>query len=196
MILTIDGKNKIFDGKFLKVWSTAFKDTTGKSHEWEWIEGHNFVAILPILDRSHILLIRLFRVPVEKYVLDVPTGVIDPTDEDPHVAALRELKEETGYRADKLISLPPVPHSPGNSTSMMFPFIATNLEKIFDSKRDAEEDIEVVSVPVNSVISTYMTSANQLFNIRILGLMHIAIEKGLCDAKIKKGTSQTSLRRP
>jgi len=181
MPLSIVSKRKLFAGKFITLWSTEFLDKEGHTHEWEWIRGHDFVVVLPILDTKNILLIRNWRVPVERYVFELPAGMIDATDPDPASTAHRELIEETGYEAGELLALPPIPHAPGNSTSMIYPFIATKLKKISDQQGDQTEDISIVSMPVDNVVSDYLNGRQEeMFNLRIIALLHIAISKGLC----------------
>ena len=80
---------------------TLTADTLGKEL------GANAVAILAVDEENEkVLLTREFRMPINDYVTGIPAGLIDP-GEDARQAAIRELKEETGYIADRVIILPP-----------------------------------------------------------------------------------------
>ena len=184
MATKITQRSKLFQGKFISLWKTEFSGTDGKTYEWEWIRGKNFVVVLPLLDTTTVLLIKNFRVPIEQYVLDVPAGTIEE-GATPEETARRELTEEVGYTARKLIALPPVPHAPGNSSSMIYPFIATSLEKTRGQNLEATEDIEVVTMSVNEVLQTYR-AGHDLLNLRVLSLIHVAVNDGLCTQEAKK----------
>lgn len=161
-----------------------FFDKEGERREWEWIEGRDIVTVLPVLDNGDIILIRNYRIPVGKYVYDIPTGVIDAEDKSPELAARRELIEETGYQTNSLLSLPTYAHSPGNSSSIVYPFIATKLDLVSKLHGDVTEDIELVVLSINEVVAMYLKNDN-LFNIRVIALLHLARLKGLCEPEQK-----------
>jgi len=58
-------------------------------------------VVIPINDNNEIYMVRQYRKPVEKELLELPAGKLDK-GEDPEVCARRELKEETGLEADKI----------------------------------------------------------------------------------------------
>lgn len=175
-MLKIIGKKKVFSGKHLNVWSTEFLDKIGNKKVWEWYETLDSVHIFPITSDQKAVLIKSFRVPLERYIIEMPAGLLDKDGESPIDAARRELFEETGYFAEKLVPVPKTwPHQPGASRSMAYGFIATGLKKIRDTVGDNTEDIEVVEVPLEGLMEYYLNLPDDtFFGIRILAVAKIA----------------------
>jgi len=91
-----------------------------------FIVHHRGSAVMMPVDGKHVLLVRQYRLPAERFLWELPAGSVDP-GEKPLQTAKRELKEETGYRAKhwtKLISFFP---SPGFLTEKMTIYLATGL---------------------------------------------------------------------
>lgn len=88
------------------------------------------VAIIPVLDDGRICLIRNRRVSVDRELIEIPAGTLEP-GEDPKETAFRELREETGYRAGRMEPLHAFFLSPGILDERMHVFVATQL--VFES---------------------------------------------------------------
>ena len=79
----------------------------GNKGLWDHIEHKGAAAALAILDDGRILMVKQYRNSIERDTLEIPAGGLNP-GEDPEHAAMRELEEETGYKAghsEKLLSL-------------------------------------------------------------------------------------------
>ncbi|MCE2604053.1 NUDIX hydrolase, partial [Pseudomonas aeruginosa] len=78
------------------------KDTVtapkGKAYR-EIVEHNGAVAIVPITNDGKLVMVKQFRYPTGKVILEIPAGKIDQGETDPLLTAKRELKEETGYTA-------------------------------------------------------------------------------------------------
>lgn len=106
----------ILPGKWLTLKETTFKTKSGYEHTWRFVERTGMPEIVSVIVRSDktgkILLIRQTRVPIEMDIIEFPAGLVD-ANESLETAAIREVKEETGY----LISIndisPATPKSPG-----------------------------------------------------------------------------------
>jgi ADP-ribose pyrophosphatase len=99
------------------------------------------VVILPLLDDGRIVMIRNARFSVERTLWELPAGTRD-ANEPVLSCAARELEEETGYRAAKLVPLLAFYPAPGVSDERMHAFVATGLTECAQ-KLDATEQIEV-----------------------------------------------------
>ncbi len=98
------------------------------------------VAILPVVDSEHLCLIKNRRLAVEETLVELPAGTLE-IGEEPHVAAVRELREETGYTAEEIIPFGECFMSPGILQEKMFFFIARGLTS-GESGLEDDEQIE------------------------------------------------------
>lgn len=105
-------------GRFLLYQTITWRDAAGREREWESVEraeDHGAVMTIPWLRPSdRLLLIRQYRPPAGGYVVEFPAGIVD-AGEDPDVAAVRELREETGYTGRVTARTPPTFNTPGLS---------------------------------------------------------------------------------
>lgn len=105
----------------------------------------DWVNVIPITEEGRILLIRQWRYGIEQFTLEIPGGVVEE-GEDPKETASRELLEETGYRADRVVPLGMVHPNPAIHNNRTFTFLAQGLEQIGPPEGDGEEEIEVTGV--------------------------------------------------
>lgn len=96
------------------------------------------VVIVPILDDGRIVMIQNRRWQVGQILLELPAGTRE-RNKTPLSCAKRELREETGYRADKFHALSPFFAAPGVSTEIMHPYLATGLHFVGQSLAPDEE---------------------------------------------------------
>jgi ADP-ribose pyrophosphatase len=108
------------------------------------------VVLVPV-DGEDVLLVRQFRYAVGTHLLELPAGTLDPGEERA-AAALRELREETGYSARSLEPLATAFPSPGYTSEAMHFYLATDL---FPAPLSADDDeqIELERIPLNDAVS-------------------------------------------
>jgi ADP-ribose pyrophosphatase len=109
------------------------------------------VVLLPTLDNGQVCLIRNFRVSVQRSLLELPAGTLEP-GEAPELTASRELAEETGYRAGNLALLRTFYPAPGILDEKMYLFHATHLIE-GPPAREAGEQIENVIVDFDQALA-------------------------------------------
>ena len=109
----------------------------------------DYVSILAITDDQHVLCVRQYRPAVERYTLELPSGLIDP-GESPEQSALRELLEETGYQAGTLEVLGPMLPDTGRLGNRIWACVAAGLRRVED--REPEASLEVVSLTVPELL--------------------------------------------
>jgi ADP-ribose pyrophosphatase len=85
------------------------------------------VVIIPLLDDGRVVFLRQYRAAIASWILELPAGRVED-GEDPREAAIRELEEETGYRAQYVERVASAFVSPGYSDELMHIFIAKGLE--------------------------------------------------------------------
>jgi len=122
---------------------------TGKPHEFYQIETRDWVGIIPLLNEE-VVLVRQFRHGSEEMSLEIPGGIMD--EDDPFEAALRELQEEIGFKANKMELLGVLRPQPALFNNRFFVFLATELEKVGDPLPEESEEIELVKMPLDQVL--------------------------------------------
>jgi ADP-ribose pyrophosphatase len=120
------GRRLAYRGDFIEVRRARIRLPDGRVVERDEIHHPDVVAILPVVDADHILMIRQFRYVLNREIWEVPAGKMDP-GEDPPGAAARELEEETGHRAGHLERILGFYPSPGILTEYMHVFVASEL---------------------------------------------------------------------
>ncbi len=106
------------------------------------------VAIVPVIDNT-VILIRQFRIAIERELIELPAGRLEP-NEEPASCARRELEEEIGYRAKKLIPLATYFSSVGFTDERMHIYLALDLEKT-SLQLEADERIREVIMPIEMI---------------------------------------------
>src|SRR5205085_1844640 len=99
------------------------------------------IAVLPVLDDGHLVMVRQFRKAAERVLLELPAGGIDQ-GESAEDAVRREMEEETGYRIGSLRHLASFFTSPGFTTELMHLYEATDLQP--GEPTEETDQIEVV----------------------------------------------------
>jgi len=171
-------KKTISEGKFLRFVLNRYIDSSGMVREWESFERVNckgIVAVVPVTDNKEVLLIKQFRPPLKRYVIEFPAGLND-RGETLQDAARRELLEETGYSAREIIYLGEGPVSSGASGEVLTVFLAKGPEFKGIVNRDETEDIEVVKVPMDELYQKLsdLQSEGTLVDLKIFGLLELA----------------------
>jgi ADP-ribose pyrophosphatase len=107
-------------------------------------------AIVPFEDDDHVLLIRQYRHAVGGTIWEVPAGKLD--GEAPERCAARELEEEVGRRAGRLVRLASILTTPGFTDEVIHLFAAFDLEPV-PQRLEADEVIEVVPTPFDRALA-------------------------------------------
>ena len=111
----------------------------------EVVEHPGAVLLIALDDDDNVFMVRQYRHPVGRVLLELPAGTIDE-GEEPEVCAVRELREETGQRPRSLEKLDGFFLAPGYSTEYIHLFLATDLEEA-PLDTGEEEDLRAELIP-------------------------------------------------
>ena len=141
----------IYEGRAVKLRVDTVKMPDGRETTREIVEHSDCVAVVVIDADDNVLLVEQFREPVEKALLEIPAGGIDP-GEDPVTTVCRELREETGYLPRKVERLGGFYSAPGYSSEYLYLYLATDLTSSPLHAEDTE-NIKLVRVPIAQITS-------------------------------------------
>lgn len=114
----------------------------GKRYEKDLVSFGRSVVVIPELSRNRFVFVHQWRAPIAKWIVELPAGRVEP-GEDARDAALRELEEETGFRAGELELLGKAYVSPGYSDELIEIYLARELSGA-GAHPDEGEFLEVV----------------------------------------------------
>lgn len=92
----------IAKGRIINYYQDTIEVENGNVVTWDFIGHKGAAAVVPVLPDGRILMVRQYRNALERYTIEIPAGGLDFPEEPHYNAALRELKEETGYSAQEL----------------------------------------------------------------------------------------------
>jgi len=134
----------IYEGKIIRVKVDEVLLPNGKTAKREIVRHPGAVAVLPLTDDGKLVTVRQFRKALEKTIVEIPAGKLEP-GEEPLVCAARELEEETGYTADRFEHLSSFYTSPGFADELLHVYVATGLKK-GASRPDEDEFVEILEL--------------------------------------------------
>ncbi|GBC82299.1 ADP-ribose pyrophosphatase [bacterium HR10] len=141
---------RIYTGRAVALDVDRIRLPNGRETTREIVRHPGSVVIIPVLDEERVLLIRQFRYAVGEVLWEFPAGTLDRAAESAEACAHRELEEETGYRAGRLIRLGEFFTAPGFTDERMHVFQAEDLRPAAQ-QLDSDELIEVVPLTWESV---------------------------------------------
>ena len=158
----------VFEGRALKMRVDTVRTVDGRRSTREIVERSDCVAVIAVDAEGNVLLVNQFRKAIEKELLEIPAGGID-AGEEPEAAVIREMREETGFRPQKLKKLGGFYSSPGYTTEYLYLYLTTDLVPDPLSAEDTV-GIEVVPVPL-AQIPALVTSGKVQDSKTIAGLL-------------------------
>lgn len=152
-------RETLFTGKIIEVALDEVALPMGGTAKRELVFHPGGVGIVAITPSEKMLFVRQFRKPLERVILEIPAGKIDPGEgSHPEVTGARELEEETGYRPQKMTKLASMYLSPGFANEMLHLYLAEGLEKVENPRAmDEDEVLEVYELTLDEALERMKT---------------------------------------
>src|SRR5882724_783369 len=149
----LDSK-EVFHGRVFDVTVDTIREGE-KIYERDVVHHPGSAVIVPVFDDGTVALVRQYRHPAVRYLLEVPAGTLR-RGEAPEEGAARELEEELGVVSGRLEKLSEFFVSPGFCEEKMWVYLATELKETQQQLED-DEIIEVVRIPFSQALSMITT---------------------------------------
>ncbi|MCF7925732.1 MAG: NUDIX hydrolase [Candidatus Izimaplasma sp.] len=171
---------KKYECFFMSLYEDDVKLENGKETKRIYITHDGAAAVLPVTKDGHLILIKQFRYPLGKTIIEVPAGKKDDPNESGLTCAKRELEEETGYQSSTFNWVGVTHNCVGYSNEAIELFIATDCYSVEDPlKSDDDEQIELLIVSkqeAKSLLSTHQITDAKTW---ILLQHYLSVEKQL-----------------
>lgn len=145
---------QIFDGIVVKLFVDDVELPDGKRAIREIVRHPGAVCVIPVTDDGEVIMVKQFRYPFGKVLLEIPAGKLEP-NEDPLDAARRELEEESGVVAERVDFMGELYTTVAFTDEKIYTYIATGLT-YKDSHPDEDEFVEVERVPLKRLVEMVM----------------------------------------
>ncbi len=157
-----------FHGRIVSVYHDDIELPDGRHSLREVVTHPGGVCVAAMDEQGYLLVVEQFRYAFKQEILEFPAGKLEP-NEDPLQAALRELEEETGYVAQKLIPLGQLYPSVGYLTEVIHLYFAP-VSRFVKQKLDPQEFLNVHHYPFSTLLD--MSRSGQLNDAKTIALIH------------------------
>lgn len=165
---------EIYHGRVFDVSVSTIREG-GATYKREIVHHPGSAVIIPVFDDGTVALVRQYRHPAVRYLLEAPAGTLTPP-ERPEVGAARELEEEIGVRAGRMEKLTEFFVSPGFLEEKMWLYLATELVET-EQSLDDDEYLNVVRLPLRRALE--MISDGEIEDAKtIIGIIFAAQHLG------------------
>ncbi|MGD8189112.1 NUDIX hydrolase [Brevibacillus ginsengisoli] len=137
----------IYEGKVIKVKVDEVLLPNGNTSKREIVEHQGAVAVIPLTLDGKLVAVRQFRKPLELSIVEIPAGKLEK-GEKPLDCAIRELEEETGYKAGKFEHISSFYTSPGFANELLHLYLATDLT-VGEFHPDEDEFVELMHLTLD-----------------------------------------------
>ncbi len=145
----------VYEGRIVTVKNDTAELINGSVVYREVVEHPGGVAIVPVNEKGEVYMVRQYRYPIREELLEIPAGKLE-YGEDPYDCAVRELSEETGCTAGKVIPLGPFYPSPGFSQEVLYIYLAIELVP-GELNLDEDELLCVETLPLDLLTERIMS---------------------------------------
>ena len=132
----------LFRGKVFDVKVDEIEYDSGNKGIREVAVHPGGAVVVAVKNDGKIIMVNQFRYPLQKKIFELPAGKLD-YNEDPYKCAVRELEEETGYKAKKVEKLGQIYTTPGFCTEILHIYLAKELIQGDHNREEGEQGMEI-----------------------------------------------------
>ncbi len=140
----------LFEGKVFNLKVDEIEYDSGNKGIREVAVHPGGAVVVPITNEGKLVMVTQFRYPFQTTLLEFPAGKLD-MDEDPLDCAVRELEEETGYKAVKVNKLGKIYTAPGYCTETLHIYVAQELMKGDHKREEGEYGMEIYEFEIAEI---------------------------------------------
>lgn len=148
------GHKLVYKGHIVDFYEDKMELANNNIVNWDYIQHNGAAAIVPYDNDNKIIMVRQYRIGADKPLLEIPAGGINK-GEDAYTAAVRELTEETGYKANEVAHLIDVHSAPAYTSECVYIYYAKDLYKA-ERNLDDDEIIDVEKYDIDELIEMIM----------------------------------------
>jgi 8-oxo-dGTP pyrophosphatase MutT (NUDIX family) len=165
----------IYDDRWFRARADSCQFPDGRIIEPYYIvELPDWCNVILVTKDERVILVRQYRYPIDQATYELPGGVIEK-NEDPKLAAKREMEEETGYTSDDIEFLMKLSPNPAVNNNTAYFFLVRNAVPTVSTNPDLFEDIDIVSFSKEEIIA--FVQGNQMPHGVQVGPMYAAMVK-------------------
>ena len=173
----VRARRAISENRFLTYVEEDLLDRHGRPYTYYQVESKwDAVVVVPVFADGRLLVERIYRHPYHRYLLEFPAGGIEH-DEDPHLAARRELTEETGHHAGRLTTLGSLEVLPGLLRMRLHIVLAEELTGGGAQRLDGMEMLECRTI--SEAEAWTEAQAQPASSFLVLGLLYLQRHRAL-----------------
>jgi ADP-ribose pyrophosphatase len=148
---TLLESNEVSDQRIFHLRRDLYRfEPSGEERDFVVVDSPSWVNVVPITSEGNVVLIRQFRHGVREVTIEIPGGLIDE-GETPENAAVRELREETGYEGDRIQLLARVRPNPAIQNNWCYLYASYDCRKTAETHLDPFERIDVFERPLGDI---------------------------------------------
>jgi ADP-ribose pyrophosphatase len=140
----------IFQGKVFDLQVDEIEYDSGNKGIREVAIHSGGSVIIALTEDYKIVMVNQFRYPLQRFLYELPAGKLDE-GEDPQVCALRELQEETGYKANSITKLGAIVTTPGFCTETLHIYLAQDLTNGNHNREEGEFGMQIIELTLKEI---------------------------------------------
>ncbi len=164
---------KIFKGAVFSIERDRLREENGFEFVRDVVRHPGGAGCLPLLEDGRVILVKQYRHPAGRELLEIPAGKIE-ANEVPMECAAREVEQETGFRAGRIEPLADFYSTPGFCEERLYIYLATELTEV-EQNLDYDEFVEVVYLPLAEAVA--MAVRNELEDSKTIIALLLAVQR-------------------